>query len=202
MNWSMKSMLYWGITYMPFLVIVTWTSTKCLFQSMLPCSVAFCQVLPMYWFNLFIAIQMMRYRVDIRKKNFEKSSLQLSCFVLISVFLAVVNVATIVLLCNLIEKLDIAANGDWFIHINGNEMFHAWKHCLNSCLIMFKSLCCNIFIYIQHAERFQQCKIKKEVFFLIQITICWRKVYSITLVFYGLMVYYCHPTSRNLHNIW
>lgn len=89
MNWSMKSMLYWGITYMPFLVIVTWTSTKCLFQSMLPCSVAFCQVLPMYWFNLFIAIQMMRYRVDIRKKNVEKSSLQLSCFVLISVFLAV-----------------------------------------------------------------------------------------------------------------
>lgn len=55
---------------------------------------------------------MMRYRVDIRKKNVEKSSLQLSCFVLISVFLAVVNVATIVLLCNLIEKLDIAANGD------------------------------------------------------------------------------------------
>lgn len=30
---------------------------------------------------------------------------------------------------------------------------------------MFKSLCCNIFIYIQHAERFQQCKIKKDVFF-------------------------------------
>lgn len=32
---------------------------------------------------------------------------------------------------------------------------------------MFKSMCCNIFIYtcIQHAERFQQCKIKKDVFF-------------------------------------
>lgn len=144
MNWSMKSMLYWGITYMPFLVIVTWTSTKCLFQSMLPCSVAFCQVIPMYWFNLFIAIKMMRYRVDIRKKNVEKSSLQLSCFVLISVFLAVVNVATIVLLCNLIEKLDIAANGDWFIHINGNEMFRAWKHCLNSCL----NQCVVTYLYI------------------------------------------------------
>lgn len=146
MNWSMKSMLYWGITYMPFLVIVTWTSTKCLFQSMLPCSVAFCQVIPMYWFNLFIAIQMMRYRVDIRKKNVEKSSLQLSCFVLISVFLAVVNVATIVLLCNLIEKLDIAANGDWFIHINGNEMFRAWKHCLNSCL----NQCVVTYLYISN----------------------------------------------------
>lgn len=82
MNWSMKSMLYWGITYMPFLVIVTWTSTKCLFQSMLPCSVAFCQVIPMYWFNLFIAIQMMRYRVDIRKKKCWKvfSAVVMLCF--------------------------------------------------------------------------------------------------------------------------
>lgn len=64
------------------IVIVTWTSTKCLFQSMLPCSVAFCQVIPMYWFNLFIAIQMMRYRVDIRKKKCWKvfSAVVMLCF--------------------------------------------------------------------------------------------------------------------------
>lgn len=59
-----------------------------------------------------------------------------------------VNVVIIVLLCSLIEKLDIVVNGDWFIYINGNEMFYVWKYCLNLCLIMFKLLCCNIFIYI------------------------------------------------------
>lgn len=38
--------------------------------------------LPMYWFNLFIAIQMMRYRVDIRKKKCWKvfSAVVMLCF--------------------------------------------------------------------------------------------------------------------------
>lgn len=45
-----------------------------------------------------------------------------------------VNVVIIVLLCSLIEKLDIVVNGDWFIYINGNEMFYVWKYCLNLCL--------------------------------------------------------------------
>lgn len=55
-----------------------------------------------------------------------------------------VNVVIIVLLCSLIEKLDIVVNGDWFIYINGNEMFYVLKYCLNLCL----NYCVVIYKYI------------------------------------------------------
>lgn len=100
--------------------------------------------------------------------------------------MAVVIVATIVLLCSLNGKLGIAANGDWYIHIKSYHESEMSCACINILLeFKFKPLWYNIYIYIWYAERFQHMG----YVFSIQIAMCLKeKVYfiTVTLVFNGL----------------
>lgn len=127
---------------MPYLIIVTWTFINCLFRSMLLCSIAFCQVISEYCYNLFNASQ-----IGLTSKM--QMFYSLLYIWVISVFMAVVIVATIVLLCSLNGKLGIAANGGWYIHIKSYHESEMSCACINILLeFKFKPLWYNIYIHV------------------------------------------------------